>query len=77
MSAERSDPRPAPLSRTEAVCEAWDWIMGRRSHLNEFLTIDSRAENRTLVLAHVAMADAAEATRALAVIQAMRSRRSA
>lgn len=54
--------------------DAWDWLTGRRSHLNEFLMIDSRAENRTLVLAHVAMADAAEATRAAAVIEVAQRR---
>lgn len=54
--------------------EMLEWATGRRSHLNEFMSVEGDPADRAQTLILVAQADAAEVTRLSAAIQALRSR---
>ena len=48
------------MTKSEALSLALDWAEGRRSHLNEMITAESRFDHRPSTLASCAAADAAE-----------------
>lgn len=60
-----------PGNSHEAMRLAFAWAAGERSNLNIFMAVEQGPENRTLTLAHVAMADGAEAAKWAAIGAAM------
>jgi hypothetical protein len=48
-----------------------DWVEGRRSHTNEFMSVENGPEHRVETLRDIAVADAAEVQKLAAAIQAL------
>lgn len=59
------------MTYDEAMQNALDWAEGRRSHINEFLTVEPGPESRPQTLAALAQADAAEVVKWTAIARVL------
>lgn len=77
MNAPQDLPTPRAVITRDRVDglaeELLEWAEGRRSHLNEFMSLEASPEDRQQTLVHVAQADAAEVQRLAAALSVLRS----
>lgn len=59
------------VTYAEAMQNALDWAEGRKSHCNEFLSVEPGAESRVQTLAALAQADAAEVMKWAAIARVL------